>query len=338
MSDDAERSAELRRGKVGFGLITAYGAGTLADSTSQNALNIFLFFYLTAVCGLSNSLAGAVGLISLSVDAIGDPLVGALSDNSWSRLAAAPVHVRRHRAAGDRSRAASSRFQLACRPVRPLRLRDRRLDPAARVAFRFLPALCRPGRGALRRLRRADAGGLGAVRVQRRRRRCLPDPRPVGVHGRRGRPVAPRRLRPLRLESAQRSCCSAASSRALARWRAIKRMRPLGRPEGPLAGRLRRDIVELGRNPSFRVLFGALLLFFVASGLVSALTLHANTFFWRLPTDCRPHHSALVEPGGSDARDPHQPLRAPPGGQANGCHRGFRSPHRDGDLARRWRG
>ncbi len=284
MSDDAERSAELRRGKVGFGLITAYGAGTLADSTSQNALNIFLFFYLTAVCGLSNSLAGAVGLISLSVDAIGDPLVGALSDNSWSRLG------RRHpfmfAGIGPLAIGLGLIFSLPAG-----------LSPFALFAYAtgvsillrvshsvfFLPYV---GLGAelsddyAERTRVVSArfvfSVVGAVA-------CLILGQSVFMGGEGGL------LHRAGYAPFGWSCAAivlfGGVVTGLGTLGAIKRMRPLGRPEGPLAGRLRRDIVELGRNPSFRVLFGALLLFFVASGLVSALTLHANTFFWRLPTD-----------------------------------------------------
>ena len=49
-----------------------------------------LLFYLTIICGLSGSEAGAALGITLVVDSVIDPVVGSISDNSRSR------HGRRH--------------------------------------------------------------------------------------------------------------------------------------------------------------------------------------------------------------------------------------------------
>lgn len=46
----------------------------------------FIFFYYTAVLGLSGSLVGAALAISMCVDAVVDPLVGSISDNVRSRF------------------------------------------------------------------------------------------------------------------------------------------------------------------------------------------------------------------------------------------------------------
>src|SRR5471030_2957064 len=77
-------AAELRRRPLGLKLMGVYGSGNIADAVYQAALVTFLFFYLTEVCGLSNSLAGLSLFLALAVDALIDPLVGSLSDNSWS--------------------------------------------------------------------------------------------------------------------------------------------------------------------------------------------------------------------------------------------------------------
>src|ERR1700683_1460906 len=82
----AQRAAELRRTKLGVGLLAAYGSGALVDSVANAALGPFLSFYLTLVCGLSNSLAGLSLFVGLVIDALADPLVGALSDNTTSRF------------------------------------------------------------------------------------------------------------------------------------------------------------------------------------------------------------------------------------------------------------
>ena len=77
---------DLRRTRLGLPLISAYGAGALVDSVSSTGLTTFLLFYLTAVCGLPNSLAGLSLFVGLVADALIDPLVGSLSDNTNSRL------------------------------------------------------------------------------------------------------------------------------------------------------------------------------------------------------------------------------------------------------------
>ena len=63
-----------------------YAAGQLVEGVVNNTLTIFLLFYLTAVCGLSGGLAGVALSIGIVVDAVMDPLIGALSDRWQSRL------------------------------------------------------------------------------------------------------------------------------------------------------------------------------------------------------------------------------------------------------------
>src|SRR5580693_6790145 len=79
-----------RSGRLGFGMLAAYGSGALVADTTSFGLNTLLLFYLTIVCGLSGSAAGLALGIALVVDAFVDPFVGSLSDNSRSR------HGRRH--------------------------------------------------------------------------------------------------------------------------------------------------------------------------------------------------------------------------------------------------
>jgi GPH family glycoside/pentoside/hexuronide:cation symporter len=45
-----------------------------------------------------------------------------------------------------------------------------------------------------------------------------------------------------------------------------------------------REVVEVFRNRSFLILFGALVIFFVAQGLAGVLALDTALFFWKLPT------------------------------------------------------
>src|SRR4051794_12862969 len=92
MSDYAALKTSKERGvpaRVSTQLSTRqkalYAVGDLADGTKNSAVGTFLLFYLTAVCGLSGSLAGAAVAIALIVDALVDPLIGYASDNTRSR-------------------------------------------------------------------------------------------------------------------------------------------------------------------------------------------------------------------------------------------------------------
>jgi len=62
-----------------------YSTGDLAEAVISVALAQYLLFYLTAVVGLSGSLAGIALALTLVVDALADPLIGYVSDNTRSR-------------------------------------------------------------------------------------------------------------------------------------------------------------------------------------------------------------------------------------------------------------
>src|SRR5580658_1850015 len=81
----AERSSRL-----GAGRLAVYGSGALVENLTTLTVGQLLLFYLTIVCGLSGTAAGAVLGATLFVDAFFDPVVGSVSDNSRSR------HGRRH--------------------------------------------------------------------------------------------------------------------------------------------------------------------------------------------------------------------------------------------------
>ena len=63
-----------------------YAFGQAAQSGGFDAALGFVFFYYSAVLGLSGALVGAALAVSLAFDAVVDPLVGSWSDNIKSRL------------------------------------------------------------------------------------------------------------------------------------------------------------------------------------------------------------------------------------------------------------
>src|SRR5258708_24894280 len=77
----ADAAHVLRAKRLGLGFLGVYGAGATVEVFITFALGQFLLFFLTIVCGLPGALAGLVGLLSLTIDAFIDPIVGSLSDN-----------------------------------------------------------------------------------------------------------------------------------------------------------------------------------------------------------------------------------------------------------------
>ena len=87
-ADDQAGRVAARPPALGGGawaaLLGAYSVGGFVDSICGFFLTSLLFFYLTAVCGLSGAAAGASLAAALIVDSVVDPLVGSISDNSRS--------------------------------------------------------------------------------------------------------------------------------------------------------------------------------------------------------------------------------------------------------------
>ena len=75
------KAKSMRKGERGFfAFADFYGGG------GQALIGVLYFFFLTNVIGLAPALAGIVTLISEIWDAISDPLMGVLSDNTKTRM------------------------------------------------------------------------------------------------------------------------------------------------------------------------------------------------------------------------------------------------------------
>jgi glycoside/pentoside/hexuronide:cation symporter, GPH family len=64
----------------------AYGIGLSGEGIKNNAFNVFLLFFYQQVVGLDSALCGLALFISLCVDAVVDPFIGAWSDATTSKL------------------------------------------------------------------------------------------------------------------------------------------------------------------------------------------------------------------------------------------------------------
>ena len=72
--------------KVDLSTKLYYGFGAVANGAKSNGFNYLLLFYYSQVVGLRADLVSLGILIALVFDAISDPLVGYISDNTHSRL------------------------------------------------------------------------------------------------------------------------------------------------------------------------------------------------------------------------------------------------------------
>jgi GPH family glycoside/pentoside/hexuronide:cation symporter len=272
-----------RSGRLGFAALTAYGSGSLVQDIIQYGLNTLLLFYLTIVCGLSGSAAGLALGVALVVDAFVDPLVGSLSDNSrsrhgrrhpWMAASAVPIALAFFMLfsvpAGLTGPALFAWALVALLAVRiglsgftvpyialGAELSDDYAERSVIVASRVLFSVTAPIIGAFL------AFGLFMK----------------GVGGQTHRDAYP----PFALGCGALVLLAAAVS-TLGTLRSRGRLHAAPAARGQPLGRLFAEVVEVFRNPSFRVLFLACLILFVGLGATTSLTLHANTYFWKLPS------------------------------------------------------
>jgi GPH family glycoside/pentoside/hexuronide:cation symporter len=274
----AERSQSL-----GNGLLAVYGAGAMLDATTTFFLSTLLYFYLTAVCGLSGSEAGGALAIALVADSVIDPIVGSISDNTRSRLG------RRHP------------YMLgAIAPVAIAMGLLFSVPPGLKGGALFAYAL-----GLLLAIRFAISLfyvpfiALGAELTDdyRKRSTIVAFRIGIGVIGTLSGIVlaygvflkGPGGLLHRAAYAPLAWICggivaAAALTCTLGTMGVRGRLHQATPSDGAGLTRFLSELNEVRRNPSFLILFGACLLFFVGQGMASAMTLHANTYFWKLPT------------------------------------------------------
>ena len=73
------------KSKVNVGRKVAYGFGSVAYGVKNNGFDYFFLIFYSQVMGVSAYLVSLALLIALAVDALSDPLIGYMSDNTRSR-------------------------------------------------------------------------------------------------------------------------------------------------------------------------------------------------------------------------------------------------------------
>ena len=261
----------------------AYGAGSMADGIVAAGFGFFLLFYLTAVCGMSGTTAGTAKLIALLVDAVADPAIGLASDRLRSRfgrrlpfmvgglLPFAGAFGLLFSMPASLTGLPQFLYATACLIVLRVSLsffvlpftavgaevtddyRERASIVSYRLTFQNAGILC----GVVIGLGIFMAGPGGLLQ----RGNYIPY---------------------------AWTCAALMLTTGLITIGAVRRALP--RLHGPkrdethfLAGFVR-ELVELVRNRSFVLLFGTVLLYFLAYSTAASLTLHACRYFWKLDT------------------------------------------------------
>jgi GPH family glycoside/pentoside/hexuronide:cation symporter len=275
---------DAARGKaLGIGQLGVYGAGAMLDATTTFFLSTLLYFYLTAVCGMSGSAAGGALAIALVLDSAVDPIVGSISDSTRSPLgrrhpymmgAIIPVVV-----------ALGLLFSV------PASLKGTAL-------FAYAVALLLAIRCAIS-LFYVPFIALGAELTDdyRKRSTIVAFRVGVGVVGTlsaivlsygvflKGPGGLLHRAAYIPLAWSCGAIIAAGALTATLGTLGVRGRLHQAKPsDGAGLGRFLSELNEVRLNRSFMTLFGACLLFFIAQGMNSAMALHANTFFWKLTT------------------------------------------------------
>lgn len=261
----------------------AYGVGATADGLVAAGFGFFLLFYLTAVCGMSGTAAGTAKMIALMVDAVADPAIGLASDrirSRWGRrlpfmvgglLPFACAFGLLFSIPPSLTGVPQFLYATACLIVLRLSLsffvlpftavgaevtddyRERASIVAYRLTFQNAGILC----GVVLGLGVFMSGATGMLERANYVPYAWASAAVIVLTG---------------------SIAIGAVRRALPRLHGA-------RPDEThfLAG-FAREMVELSRNRSFLVLFGTVLVYFLAYTTSSSLALHASRYFWNLDT------------------------------------------------------
>lgn len=273
-----------------------YGVGSVADGTKNTAFNVFLLFYYNQVLGLPGTLCGAAIFLALCVDAVTDPLVGMLSDETRSRWG------RRHPWMYAAALPMALSFYAVFNP--PSGLNEQGLFlwlTATAIGVRVSMTLYAIPSGAMLPELTPDyderttlvswrflfgwMGGLGVSLLgylvffapSETHADGRLDPAAYGQFGLAGGAVVMGAI----------LLCTAGTHRLIGQ---------LGRPpDSERVGwrRFRRDLRPLFANRSYAMMVGAAVLSSVAGGFGDVVGLYMNTYFWELSTE----QIALILPG-----------------------------------------
>jgi glycoside/pentoside/hexuronide:cation symporter, GPH family len=269
---------------LGFRARTLFATGDMVDGIVAFGSVTFVFYYLTAVVGLSGTLAGGLLAAATVLDAFADPLVGSLSDNTRSRwgrrlpymlASAVPVGL-------------LFALQFSVPDLKPGWLLAVYLGLVLfflRISISFfgLPY------AALGAELCTDYNERSVLFAYRWFFNCFGNlilltlgywvflKGPEGLLDRQAYVYFGWTCGAVAVAAALTSALSARSQ--------LGRLRTVYQPSFAGPFRLFRELREVFSNRSFWVLFISVLLFWTSAGVATTLGLHANLYFWRLPSE-----------------------------------------------------
>jgi GPH family glycoside/pentoside/hexuronide:cation symporter len=283
-AEPSQGSHSIRSRRLGLGPLAFYGSGAVVENITTLVVGQFLLFYLTIVCGMSGTAAGLALGVTLVVDAVIDPVVGSMSDNSRLRFG------RRHPFMLASILPIVAAFGLLFSVPRDLHglqlfayVLGTLLSTRIGLSFFVVPHIAL---GAELSDNYAERSTIVAWRVLFTFFSGLAVPLlafGVFMKGAEGQYHA------AAYPPFAWSCGAILAASALLSTLGTlgTRSRLHSASEGQRFGLLRffRETFEVMANRSFRYLFFCVFIMFVAFGASVALTLYANSFFWKLAPD-----------------------------------------------------
>lgn len=264
-----------------------YGLGETGEGIKTAALETFLFFYYVQVVGLSGSLTGLALFVALLFDGVVDPMVGAWSDRTRTRLGrrhpflyAAPVPL---------AFAVWCLFQPPAVPQLQLFVWLTGFAIAARFAMTlyFVPHMALGAELSRDFHERVSVGGyrvlfgyVGRILALALAFSVFFADRPGFENGQLDASAYPAFALAAGLLVIGFVIISALGTQKAALRLSYDAEAPRAGPQGVL-----RPLMLAMSAPSFRALFVALLVMYLYNGVQFALALHMNTYFWRLPSE-----------------------------------------------------
>ncbi|WP_293454582.1 MFS transporter [Phenylobacterium sp.] len=280
----APRTGEPARSGLPLRTRAMYGLGETAEGIKTAALETFLFFYYVQVVGLSGTLTGLALFVALLFDGLTDPMVGAWSDRTRTRLGRRHPYL--YAAPLPLALALFGLFQPPALPQAGLFLWLVGFAVGARFAMTlyFVPHMALGADLSRDFEERVAIGGwrtlfgyLGRVLALFLAFSVFFAARDGDPNGQLDRAAYP----PFALTLGVLVIVFVLAS-ALGTQRAALARSGAAVPDHASGG-VWRTLQRAAAIPSIRALWIALLIMYLYNGVQFALALHMNTYFWRLP-------------------------------------------------------
>lgn len=85
MNDSSKIGGRNNTPEASIASMIGYGSGSLTLNIAANMFNLYFIFFATTIVGINPAIAGTISFLAIMWDAISDPIVASMSDNSNSK-------------------------------------------------------------------------------------------------------------------------------------------------------------------------------------------------------------------------------------------------------------